>query len=69
MTEGGRKMDWNSEIAGIFISFCLKERRFTKLEMKGKSTWGPGEVIIFHARFTSLAECGLEIRNLWLDNS
>lgn len=62
-----RKMDWSSEITGIFIKFCLGERRFTKSEMKGKSAWGPGKIIVFHARFSSPTEHGLQIRKLWLE--
>lgn len=64
---GIRKMDWSSEITGIFIKFCLGERRFTKSEMKGKSAWGPRKIIVFHARFSSPTEHGLQIRKLWLE--
>lgn len=62
-----KKMDCSSDITGIFIKFCLGERRFTELEMKGKSAWGPRKVMISHARFSSHTACGWEIRTLWLD--
>lgn len=62
-----RKLDLGSEIIGIFISFCLGKRRLTESEMKGKSAWGPREIIIVYAQFSSHIECGLQIRKLQLD--
>ena len=66
---GGRRKKENGlklRLLEFFIKFCLGERRFTESEIKGESTWGPREMIIFHARFSFGTECGLQIRKLWL---
>lgn len=43
--EEGRKWIEAQKLLEFFIKFCLGERRFTKAEIKGKSTWAPEKLL------------------------